>query len=145
MPSRRDRDEMSRVLTDAATIGDEKAAQKHGISLRTLYRYRSVANGDSELTAAVLEKKRALSEGWLVEAKKARMKALARGLQLAETSDNLRDVTGFLKIVHDAVLADEMLNGEPPEPTHELDRPSDGVEGQAVASGEVQGGTATTH
>jgi hypothetical protein len=141
MSNTRDRELMMRVLTDATVMGDEAAAKKHDISLRTLYRYRSVSNGDSELTAAVTEKRRELSAGWLAEAKKARMKALARGLQLAETSENLRDVTGFLKIVHDAVLADEMLNGG----TDELDRPGDGMEGQESQSRQVPGGAATTH
>ena len=134
----------SRILADADLLGDEAAAAKHGISTRTLRRYRKEAEPEHcpPLAEVVLVKRQALSAHWLEEAKKARMEALARGLELARGSDNLRDVTGFLKIVHDAVLADEMLNAGAER--HELDRRGDGLGSQEGPDREVQG-RPTTH
>lgn len=136
----KDSEAISRILADAETLGDEHAARKHKISERQIRRYRKAAQSCPALATGVLEKRRELSKDWLEEAKKARLEALARGLQLAKTSDNLRDVTGFLKIVHDAVLADEMLGGG-----DELDRRSDGLAGQKEADREVPRGISTTH
>jgi hypothetical protein len=139
---RRDRVLMERALVDAAVLGDEKAAKKNRISVRTLHRYKAVARDDAELTTAVTDKRRELSMAWLEDAKAARAKALARGLALAETSDNLRDVTGFLKIVHDAVLADEMLNGAEVD-DDEQHRRGNGMEGSEGSDRQVPGGAET--
>lgn len=133
-------DEATMVLVDAETMGDDAAAAKHGLSTRQIRRYRATAQECPDMAKEVLEKRRELSRGWLEAAKKARMEALERGLALARTSDNLRDVTGFLKIVHDAVLADEMLGSG-----DELDRRGDGLGGQEEAGREVQGIGSTTH
>lgn len=129
------------ILADAETLGDDTAAKKHGVSTRQIRRYRKEAQDVPDMAASVLIKRRELSAGWLQEAKKARMEALDLGLKLARGSDNLRDVTGFLKIVHDAVLADEMLN--PDVNPDELDRRGDGLGSQEKSDRQVHGSTAT--
>ncbi len=137
-------DEPALILADAETMGDEAAAKKWNIGTRSIRRIReqALSDPDSELARVALEKRRALSEGWLDAAKQARMEALALGLGLAKSSDNLRDVTGFLKIVHDAVMADELLNkddgGELPGRGDEVARPPS-------APTEVQGEASTKH
>jgi transposase-like protein len=139
---KRSNEEKSRILADAETLGDDAAAAKHGVSTRQLRRYRKDAETCPEVAAAVHEKRIQLSAGWLEDAKKARMEALGLGLNLARKSENLRDVTGFLKIVHDAVLADEMLNGS----DGQLDRSGNGVGSTQEPGREVPGRTpAFTH
>lgn len=123
-------------------MGDDAAAAKHGISTRAIRRYRLTSESCPELAEVVHVKRVELSKGWLEEAKKARMEALSIGLTLARESDNLRDVTGFLKIVHDAVLADEMLN--PPEvKPDELDRRGDVLASQESSGRQVHGSPST--
>lgn len=137
---KRNREQIANIVTDADVMGEEAAAKKHRMSARQVRRYRKMSETRPDVSERVQSKRIELSKGWLEEAKKARMEALERGLELARKSDNLRDVTGFLKIVHDAVLADEMLN----RPPDELDRCSDGLVGQAGQGREVLG-VSTTH
>lgn len=138
--SRRTPDEIERIVTDAETLGEEQAAAKYKLSTRQIRRYRKAAETCPNMSKGVLAKRAKLSEGWLVEARKARMLALEKGLQLVEESKNLREVTGFLKIVHDAVLSDEMLSGS----DGELDRPGHGVASAQAPGREVSGSFPTT-
>jgi hypothetical protein len=137
---------IAQILADAEIMGDEDTAKKHGISERSVRRYRQSVESKPALAASVLEKRRELSKGWLEAAKQARMVALTRGMELVQTTENLRDVAGFLKIVHDAVLADEMLGeGEGSTDADELDRRSDGLGGTQEAHRQVQGIGTTAH
>lgn len=129
-----DADKVRQVVIDAEHLGDAKAAKKHGISVRTVIRYRNRVRGDAALSQAVIDEKTAMQAVWRDQLVTAREKLLARAVTLAGTSKNLFHVSGALKIVNDAANADqviEMLGGGGGE------RGSDGAEpdrpGQATA------------
>jgi hypothetical protein len=117
-----DRDRALRVLVDAFDLGDATACQRHGISVRTLERYRVRLKGDPQLSEAVAQKKEELERDW----RQARRRALRSGItkleqliQVAEVKQ-LRDVAGAVKILGDlevvaGVLDDEQQSGANPE------------------------------
>jgi hypothetical protein len=117
-----DRDRALRVLVDAFDLGDATACQRHGISVRTLERYRVRLKGDPQLSEAVAQKKEELERDW----RQARRRALRSGItkleQLIQAAEvkQLRDVAGAVKILGDlevvaGVLDDEQQSGANPE------------------------------
>ena len=108
-----DAERIAQVIIDAAALGDDVAGAKHGLSTRTLRRYRErlVTEPDGEVASLVQVKRKALSERWLVATAEARDRLLAKVLTLAENADTeqLRDVVGALKIVHDANVSERVI------------------------------------
>lgn len=100
------------ALADAAVLGDQAAADKHGIKVRTLRRYRTHARRDGGLLArAAFGKVEQSQREWLPVAQAALVE-MTDALQAAVTRmlsrKNLRpeDVhaaAGALKIVSDAM------------------------------------------
>lgn len=85
------------------------------------------------------------STDWRLEAEKAQLELLRRTVELANVSDNLRDVAGALKIVSDAILAENVVNdgGQPdtsasvegegyPDPQVAVDGESEPVDGEVT-------------
>ena len=105
----------ARIVVDASEIGDEAAARKHNVSTRTIVNYREKFSGDENFSRLCAELKETIVADWLSSAKAARARLLSRVEALAATTDSLRDAAGALKIVHDAILAEEMLQdgGQP--------------------------------
>lgn len=105
----------ARMIVDASELGDEAAARKHNVSTRTLANYREKFAGDPNFSELCDALKRTLVADWLEGAREARRELLGRVMTLARETDSLRDAAGALKIVHDAVLAEEMLRdgGQP--------------------------------
>ena len=110
-----DRERVARILVDASELGDALAAKRHNVSVRTVESYRAKYASDPNVAELCGTLKKAVVEDWLAAAKGTRRKLLKRVDALADSTDDLRTVAGALKIVHDAVLADELLNrGEQP-------------------------------
>ena len=86
------------VLADAALIGDKAAAKKHGISERTIGRYRKDSVQTPDVSERVREKIEAVTDDWLAETQRVRMKLLARVEILGETSKNLHEVAGAFDV-----------------------------------------------
>ena len=59
-----DPDVVARIVVDAAEIGDARTAARHGVSERTVKRYRSRSRNEPELTRLVEKKVRAVELGW---------------------------------------------------------------------------------
>lgn len=114
---------IARILVDADELGDEGAARKHGVSVRSVQRYRAkhaplsrdLSPDLSGVAGTVAALKETIIVDWLEGAREARRELLGRVMTLARETDSLRDAAGALKIVHDAVLAEEMLRdgGQP--------------------------------
>ncbi len=51
--AKRDNEQAARALVDAALLGDRKAAERHGITDRTLRNYRRALEDDPELSACL--------------------------------------------------------------------------------------------
>jgi len=109
-------DRVARLLVDASELGDEAAAAKHNVSAKTIGRYREKYADDPVVSDLVRALKESVVADWLTSAKGARARLLSKVEALAMASDDLRQVAGALKIVHDAVLAEELLsNGGQPD------------------------------
>lgn len=100
---------MARILADATDLGDKRTAERFGISTKTIQRYRADFAEDEAMSEQVAELKTALSRDWLDEAKRVRRRLLARLDDKADVAE-IRDVAGALKIVHDAVLAEQIVS-----------------------------------
>ena len=59
-----DPDVVARIVVDAAEIGDARTAARHGVSERTVKRYRSRSRIEPELSRLVEKKVRAVELGW---------------------------------------------------------------------------------
>lgn len=105
-----DSDFRVRILCDALTFGDRATVKRHGISVRTLQRYRAKMATDPAMACAVAEKAKALDAAWLETGKRARLRFIARMEELAETETDLHKVSGAFKLLSDAMLASEILN-----------------------------------
>ncbi len=103
-------DRVARILVDAGELGDEAAAAKHNVSAKTIGRYREKYADDPIVSGLVQRLKESVVADWLTSAKAARSRLLSKVEALALGSDDLRQVAGALKIVHDAVLAEELLS-----------------------------------
>lgn len=120
-----DPERLATIVADMELHGDKAAAQRHGVSVRTLYNYRERVRNDAELSKLCSEKKAAISEGWVESVRRVRLTALQKMETLIHLSDDLREVTGALKILNDAILAERVVSdglgdaGAEPPRTHQ--------------------------
>ena len=106
-----DHEQIVRVLLDAIDLGDVEATKRHGVTRRTLQRYRVRASGDPALAAALAARRAELAARWTDEAARVRLVLLARMGELALKSDaDLHQVAGAFKLVSDSLLATSVLN-----------------------------------
>ena len=107
---------MARVLADAVTLGDEVAAKRHGISPRSVQRYRALAKSDDRLTGAVAAKKKAVDDDWRDSAVQFMRTSIAKLEELVAAAgpDQIREVAGAIKIVGELNVAKDVLGGEQP-------------------------------
>lgn len=100
------------ALADAAMHGDKAAALKHGVSVRTLKRYRTQARRDGgQLARAALAKVDQVQRDWLPAAHEALVSmtdtlkaAVARMLDKRHPRpEDVHAAAGALKIVSDAM------------------------------------------
>lgn len=102
----------ARVLVDAQVMGDEKAAKKHKVGLRSLERYRVRMQSDEKLHALVAKKTERADEP-LLDARAAfqreavafMQKVVARGEQLLPkcSPEQFGEVASAVKDVSEAV------------------------------------------
>ena len=109
---------VAQVVADADTaLGIDGAAAKHGISSRTVVRYRSqyAAGDDADLSSRVAAKRAAVAEARaastleLLDFLEAKMREAAT---IAAALGKLYEVAGAFKIVHDSVRAGRLTDLE---------------------------------
>jgi len=116
MPLPVSNERMARVIAESMYHGDRVVAERYGISLRTLQRYRRrYADGDPDLAALVAQKKAALEREWASELAPAIREAidyLRRAARDADTHDPnaIHAVAGALKILSEVALTREVLS-----------------------------------
>lgn len=91
------------IVYDAVLLGEEAAATKHGISSRTVRRYKAESATNPELSELVQEKRRVISESLTESARETTRKLLAwmgESSELLDKNDrlNLYTITGAAKI-----------------------------------------------
>lgn len=104
-----DRELAVRILTAAATIGDDEAAKRFRVSTRTVQRYRQKLADDEQLAKVVEAEKEALRPVLRELLTNALHEVVGVGVNLAKSSDNLYHVAGFAKILSDALNADTVI------------------------------------
>jgi hypothetical protein len=142
-------DQQAAALAFATQCSDAKAAERHGISLRTLHNYRARLATDPALAKLFEIKRRELSEGWKDDA----LDTLRKGLHTMTTlmdrllaldgppeKGQLYEVTGAVKVIGELLTVKEVLGVEQPG-TDTEDRGAEEAPGQDSGGGEGSGGT----
>lgn len=103
------------VLVEAAYFGDKAAADRFGLNVRTIERYRARLDEDTELSAFVAIKKQKFEDGWAEElpaAIRASIRFLAKAATEADHKDSqtIHSIAGALKILADVTLTKKVLD-----------------------------------
>ena len=103
------------VLADAIIIGDKRAAEKHGLTERTILNYRKRLEGDVKLSNLFQEKVKAAESEWagqLGTAIRAGIDFLKSAAQTAKASDPdaIHAVAGAVKILTEVATVSKMLD-----------------------------------
>jgi hypothetical protein len=106
---------IAQILVDAALLGDEAAAKRHTLSVRTIERYRAKSLSDRILSELVASKIRAAEGQWadgLAIAIKGQIAFLTKASQSANAADPsaIHSIAGALKILADVALTSKMLD-----------------------------------
>lgn len=110
--SRKDNPErIAAILADASVLGDAAAAEKHGVSERTIKRYRQRHADSPSVSPLVTQYKEAIAADWIEQTTDARARILNKVLALVDIADDLHKVVGALKIVHDANVSERIIRG----------------------------------
>jgi hypothetical protein len=112
-----DRRKALKVLTDALTMGDRTACERHKISGKTLMRYRKRLEGDPELSLAVLNRVKQEDLEWGAQRRAFLAEGLAKMRELIKqaTVAELGAVSGALKVAGDLQIACEALGVGSPD------------------------------
>lgn len=112
---------MAEVLADAVLFGDRQAMEKHGLTDRSLRRYKHHLRGDPYLAALVRQKTIGLEEAVRQSRLELMAAAQTKLLELVKKADveHIRDVVGCLKIVGELQLVSGALSGQLPAPARE--------------------------
>lgn len=117
-----DLEHASDVLADAWAMGDRAAAALHGISRRTVERYRArIADDeapDADLSALVAQKIALRREEWGDARQTFLRRALAKLEQLLDgaTAEDIPAIVGAIKIVGELELTGQALGRPTPHP-----------------------------
>jgi hypothetical protein len=114
LPKTLDHDLMARIITDAEILGNERAAKKHGCSVRTVERYRGAYRAEPSVAEKVAAKRKSIDDDWRNEAV-AFLKAATEklGTLVAQAGpEQIREVAGAIKIVGELTVAKDVLGGD---------------------------------
>lgn len=104
------RERAARALLEAETIGnDRKAAEKLGITDRTIRNYRKALETDPQLAALFREHAEREAKNWHIARVRALRIANQRAVALLETETDLDKVTRFIEKTGGTDLAAEAL------------------------------------
>lgn len=140
------------ILVDAAYLGDEQAAKKWNITVRTIFNYRERLKTDTKLSELFMRKRRAAEGNWVSELKRALRTTLDKATQIVECIEPvvtvvdpetdfqtqqvnlpaLKTLIAAGKDLGEIALALEVLNAGDPE--QNADPPA---QGQGVAAGKA--------
>lgn len=104
---------MVHIAAEADFIGEAEAAKRHGISARTVRRYRDRVAKSPELAQDVKLKKIAMSEKWIDSAGQFLDSAIAKLKELVDSStgpEHIHPVSGAIKIVGELKLGASVLH-----------------------------------
>jgi hypothetical protein len=103
------------VLVEAVFFGDKEAANRYGLSVRTIDNYRKRINTDKDFAAIFYQKKQEFEKNWADEipgAIRAGTRFLLKSFQEADYKDAsvIHAVAGAMKILTEIGLAKEIID-----------------------------------
>ena len=130
-----DREKVIQVILDAKRLGDAKAAELHGLDIRTVRRYRMRTKGDPKLSSEMRAQAREDERGWSpVRHRFLRFAVEKLRQMIAEAGpDQIRDVSeaieriGNIDIAMHALLGDD-ADPESPSPAEDAGGPTEDAE-----------------
>lgn len=109
-----DRETAARIIAEAVVGGDKATCSKHGLSERTLQRWRKRLEGDAVLAAHVADKKAIVEADWADALPGAIRECInfiaVRVPQLDSTPEALHAVAGAMKLLTETGLQKQMLD-----------------------------------
>lgn len=109
-----DLDRLAMILVEASFFGDRRAAEKWGITARTVHNYRKRLNTDAEFSKLFNLKRQEYQQDWIED-----IPATVRnGIQwlsqafnkLEPTAENVHAITGAIKILTEIGLTKELVD-----------------------------------
>lgn len=110
-----DRDKAAKIVLDASLMGDRAAADKWGVSERTVRHYRQKLDSDPEFAEVCQEKKAVQDAAWADEIPSA-IASCIDFLKRASQSCNVNDpdavhaIAGALKILGETSMTREVIS-----------------------------------
>ncbi len=135
-----DPERVARIVADADIMGEESAANRHGVSVRTIYNYRKRAAKDAAVAEAYKSKKSLINEkldnDWSASLDRALCTTVSKIDELVAkaTLENLRDVVGACKILGELKITKDALSDEQPGADRQGGTPSPNGSPEAPAS-----------
>ncbi|MBX6354556.1 MAG: helix-turn-helix domain-containing protein [Micromonosporaceae bacterium] len=113
--NRFNRERAAVVLAEAALTTDSVAAERHGVSVRTVQRWRAQLDRDPDLAAIVAVKKADLERAWVGAATESLRRAaefLGRAAEeMSPTNpEHVHAVAGAFKLLSEALLARDVID-----------------------------------
>ena len=133
-------DRVARILVDADLHGDAYAAEEHGISERTVMRYRQRFSEDRTVAGFVTEIRTRLTTGWeeqLLAAQKELTVLVLKGARSPEAS--LRDRTDALRRLSELRMSKMLLGPDDDERGDDHQRRDPAAPGAAGGRGQDPG------
>ena len=105
------RERAARILIDAISLGDRTAADRHGVSEKTVQRHRARLLTDTQLSELVRAKSRVAEQGWHVARSQFLRKTFEKLEKMVEaaTPEHFDQVINALKAAGELELATEAL------------------------------------
>jgi hypothetical protein len=138
-----DPERVARILVDADLLGTDAAAARHKIHVRTVIRYRVLAERDRNLSDLVTRLKRSIGADWfegLGAAIKAQIDFLTHAAAEANprSASSVNAVTNALKALAEVGLTSQVVNARIADQNREVREEDDLADGAAEAPPTVQ-------
>jgi transposase-like protein len=135
------RERVAQILVEAATLGDKATAEKHGITQRSLQRWRKQLPDDTELSSTVADKKAKVEAGWADEIPGALRAAVTFLRKAAEQADAkspeaIHAIAGAMKLLSETSATWKVLDAR----LARQNRQVDGQAGPPAGAGQAAGG-----
>lgn len=103
------RGKIARTLADAQKMGDRTAAKLHGVSVRTVARWRSAARKDPTLRSRLRRLESSVDAGWVAERARLLRALCERAIELAPLTNDLEAVVRSLAKIGEIQVASAAL------------------------------------
>lgn len=109
-----DRENAARIIAEAMVLGDKGASEKHGVSTRTIKRWRAALKNDPVLAQHISDKKAIVEADWAAKLPGALgicVEWIATNVpHLGRTPESLHAIAGAMKLLAETGLQKQLLD-----------------------------------